>query len=69
MKGGEFELMACPIVSSTDRSRRKTRLVSQGLINETTETLEKEADGFQIRWEYLPDPREIARVVLRKEAA
>ena len=69
MRGCEFDLLACPAVSGGERGRRQVRSVSQSLLNEAAETLEKEADRFQIRWRYLPSPREIAQVVLAKEAA
>jgi hypothetical protein len=68
MRNCGFELLACPPQSITKVEAPK-RPMSPGLLNEAVETLEREADKFDIRWRFLRNPQEIAGVILEREAA
>lgn len=63
-----FELLACPPpeIARVDVPKRP---MSPGLLNEAVQTLEREADKFDIRWRFLRNPQEIAGVILEREAA
>jgi hypothetical protein len=68
MSGCEFELLACPPQYDSKVAAPK-RPLSPGLLREAVETLEREADKFEIRWKYLRSPLDIANFVLEREAA
>lgn len=68
MSNRDFTLMACPPISPA-RVSSPRRPMSGGLLREAIETLEREADKFDIRWRFLRTPQEIASVILEKEAA
>lgn len=63
-----FELLACP-PSEIAKVEMPKRPMSPGLLNEAVQTLEREADKFDIRWRFLRNPQEIADIILEREAA
>jgi hypothetical protein len=68
MRTCNFELLACP-PQPTAKAEAPKRPMSLGLLNEAVDTLEREADKFDIRWRFLRNPQEIAGVILEREAA
>lgn len=67
MQRASFELLACPPTPTKTSSSK--RQVGSGSILEAAETLEREADKFEIRWRYLRTPAEVAHSILSREAA
>lgn len=63
-----FELLACP-PPETAKVEVPKRPMSPGLLKEAVQTLEREADKFDIRSRFLRNPQEIAGVILEREAA
>jgi hypothetical protein len=68
MRRASFELLACPPAMSSKNSATR-RQIGASQISEAAETLEKEADKFDIRWRLMKDPQELARSILTREAA
>jgi hypothetical protein len=67
MRHASFELLACPPTKSGKEPR--TRLTTVGEVREAADTLEKEADKFDIRWRLFRDARELAHSIITREAA
>lgn len=68
MRRCDFELLACPPQYNA-RTPAPRHPMSPSLLREAVDTLEREADKFDIRWRYLRTPSEIASVLLEREAA
>lgn len=68
MRTCSFALLACPPPEIAKFAVPK-RAMSPGLLNEAVQTLEREADKFDIRWRFLRNPQEIAGMILEREAA
>jgi hypothetical protein len=68
MRHASFELLACPPALSSKTSGPR-RQIGSGQILEAAETLEKEADKFDIRWRLLKSPLDVAHTILAREAA
>jgi hypothetical protein len=68
MRQVSFELLACPPANSV-KTLQPRKAVNAGQIREAAETLEHEADKFDIRWHLLRDPQELAQSILTREAA
>jgi hypothetical protein len=68
MRHASFELLACPPAISS-KSSRPRRQIGPGQTLEAAETLEKEADKFDIRWRLLQTPLDVAHTILAREAA
>jgi hypothetical protein len=66
MQQASFELLACPPHAKANASKRQ---LDVGQILEAAETLEREADRFEIRWRYLKTPADVAHSLLAREAA
>jgi hypothetical protein len=66
MQQASFELLACPPSTKANASKRQ---LGAGQILEAAETLEREADRFEIRWRYLKTPADVAHSILSREAA
>lgn len=66
MQQASFELLACPPNAKANASKRH---LGTGQILEAAETLEREADRFEIRWRYLKTPADVAHSILSREAA
>jgi hypothetical protein len=67
MKHVSFELMACPPWKKTMESG--TPSIGTRQIRDAADTLEKEADKFDIRWRLFRDAREMANSIITREAA
>ena len=68
MRHASFELLACP-PPITAKSAGLKRRIGSDQIMEAAETLEKEADTFEIRWRFLKTPSDVAHTILEHEAA
>ena len=68
MRHASFELLACP-PSITAKTAGLRRRIGSDQILEAAETLEKEADKFEIRWRFLKTPSDVAHTILEHEAA
>lgn len=68
MRDCVFELLACP-PPPPSKPQLPKRPMSSAHLKEAAETLEREADKFDIRWRYLKNPTEVAQVIMEKEAA
>jgi len=66
MQQASFELLACPPNAKAHASKRQ---LGAGQLLEAAETLEREADRFEIRWRYLRTPADVAHSILSREAA
>lgn len=68
LKNAKLELLACPPLTQP-RQQDPKRPLSPGLLKEAVNTLEREADKFEIQWRYLKDPEAVAGIILEREAA
>ena len=68
MRDCAFELLACP-PQAPSRPQLPKRPLSPAQLREATDTLEREAGKFDIRWRYLENPKEVASIIMEKEAA
>jgi hypothetical protein len=68
MRHASFELLACPPAITAKTSGIK-RPIGSGQVLQAAETLEKEADKFEIRWRFLKSPSDVAHTILANEAA
>jgi len=67
MRQASFELLACPPAPLKTSSLK--RQVASNQILEAAETLEREADKFDIRWRFLKTAADVAHSILSREAA
>jgi hypothetical protein len=67
MKHVSFELLACPPWKNTKRSGAPS--IGTRELRDAADTLEKEADKFDIRWQLFRDAREMAHSIITREAA
>jgi hypothetical protein len=68
MRQVSFELLACPPAPNI-KTIQPRKPVNASQILEAAQTLEREADKFDIRWRLLRNPQELAHSILTREAA